>query len=215
MSTALKHDNYSEEKHIFTESEYLEMEKHSEEKLEFKNGQIYTMAGSSFAHGRITANLNVAFNVHLKGNSCHSLQETLKVNNQKQKKQQNQRNNDTFYYIPDIVVDCGQHTGKSEYAKEVILIVEVLSPSTRDRDLEQKFYDYQKIDTLQEYAVIEQDSMCVDIYRKKDNWTGERYLQGSDVEFISIDLKVPIEEIYADVPFERKIRHIHGLKVIH
>ncbi len=192
---------------FISEDEYFAMEKNSQNKLEFKNGQIYAMAGGSFAHGQITGNLNLTFKSHLKGSPCTSSQDTLKV-----KKTQNQ-DDDRFYYLPDVLVACGKHTPQTQFAQEVVLIVEVLAPSTRDRDLSEKFYDYQKIDTLQEYVVIEQDSMCVDIYRRQDNWEGTKYLQGSIVEFKSIELTLPIEDIYEDIEFERKTREIRGLRI--
>ncbi len=192
---------------LISEEEYFAMEESSPNKLEFKNGQIYSMADGSFAHGQITGNLNLAFKFHLKGSPCTSSQDTLKV------KKNHSRDNEQFYYLPDVLVACGKHNPQTQFAQEVVLIVEVLSPSTRNRDLSEKFHDYQQIDTLQEYVVVEQDSMCVDIYRRQDNWEGTKYLQGSTVEFKSIELSLPIEDIYEDIEFDRKTREIRGLRV--
>ncbi len=213
MSALLKSEVYinepiQEKERLFTEAEYLAIEKNSQNKLEFRNGKIYSMAGASFEHGLIAGNLNMAFKIKLDDNPCESVQDTLKVKNQKRNK------GDKFYYIPDIIVECGDVSG-SEYAKKPIIIVEVLSYSTREMDLTQKFYDYQQIKTLQEYVVIEQDDgMCVDVYRRKDNWEAERYIEGSQVEFQSINLTLPIEKIYKGVSFKRKIRRYKGLTII-
>ncbi len=200
MNVVSKDEVYDEQEPIYSEDEYLAIEKNSQNKLEFRNGKIYSMAGGSFGHGAIAGNLYSAFKIHLRGKPCKSIKDTLKVKNKRGSK------GNKFYYIPDVVVDCGQLTRRSEYVKEPIIIVEVLSPSTRNIDLFEKFHDYQQIKTLQEYVVVEQDSMCLIIYRREDNWAGERYIEGSDVEFKSIDLTLPIEEIYEDVEFEQIIR---------
>ncbi len=202
MSALLKSevygDNYREKEEIFTEAEYLAIEKNSEKKLEFIDGKIYSMAGASFNHGIIATNLDRKLWLHLEDNPCSVYREFLKIKR------------DTNYFIPDVIVDCNEEQD-SIFSENAILIVEVLSPSTSYNDLGIKFDYYQQIKTLQEYVVIEQDSMCVDVYRRQDNWDGERYLEGSDVKFQSISLTIPIEDIYKGAKFKRKIRKYNGL----
>lgn len=64
---------------------------------------------------------------------------------------------------------------------------------------------YKTLDSLQEYAVVEQNIMRVDIFRRVDDWNATRYEKGDDVEFQSIDLTVPIAEIYDRILFAEEI----------
>ncbi len=197
MSAPLKSEVYGDDHRskaqVFTEEEYLAIQKNSEEKLEFIDGKIYSMSNASLEHDMISANLDRALWIHLKKNPCKVYRDMLKIKH------------NTSHFRPDVVVDCSEDK-PTEFPKNPILIIEVLSYSTRKNDLGIKFDSYQQLESLQEYAVIEQDSMCVVIYRREDNWEGERYLEGSNVEFKSIALNLPIEDIYEDIEFNRKIR---------
>ena len=56
------------------------------------------------------------------------------------------------------------------------------------------------IDSLREYALVAQDKIEIEVYRREsDGWTLEHYTVGDKVVFESIDFTIPIEEIYADV----------------
>ncbi len=111
----------------------------------------------------------------------------------------------TIVVNPDVVVDCGFNEDNPLYAGKPTLIIEVLSPSTAKYDIGTKFDMYKAIDSLQEYAVVEQSIMRIDIYRKSDDWNATRYEKGDDVEFQSIGLTVPITEIYDRILFAEDI----------
>ncbi len=148
-------DNYHETEEIFTEAEYLAIAKKSRKKLEFIEGKIYVKSGGegSFTHGMIVRNLDRRIWQHLKDSPCSVYPEFFEVECE------------TDSFVPDIVVNCEEQQS-SDSLGNTVLIVEVLSPVTREMDLFEKFHEYQKIDTLQEYVVIEQDSMCLIIYRR-------------------------------------------------
>lgn len=182
MSTMLKTNRV-------TASEYLVYYAQDSIRYELIDGKLYAMTGTTGQHARIVGNLYSALHVHLKGKTCEPFMESLKVNV-----------GEDFYY-PDMVVDCGFDENNPLFAGEPILIVEVLSPSTRYKDLGTKLARYQQISTLQEYVVIEQDSMRLDIFRRQDEWLGTRYEKGDEVVLQSINLRLPIEEIYTRIIF--------------
>jgi len=74
--------------------------------------------------------------------------------------------------------------------------VEVLSKSTRQRDKTLKKMAYQSLPSLQEYVLIEQDFVDVEVCRRSAQWQSQHYLLGDEVWFESIDFRLPIEEIY-------------------
>lgn len=185
MSAVLK-PNY------FSEDEYLAMEVASPFKHEYLDGQIYAMAGATGEHDTIAGNLYIAFGIHLKGKPCRPFSSDIRV-----------RVDNGFFY-PDVVIDCGYDSHDAMFAGEPVLIVEVLSNSTRRFDLGEKFQYYQRLESLQEYVVVEQDIMRVDVYRREKatkNWSATRYQKGDIVEFVSISLTLPIEDIYDRIEF--------------
>lgn len=184
-----------------TKADYLTHYADSDERYELINGQIYAMTGSTGQHNILIGNLQTAFNIHLKGKPCIPFTESIKVNV-----------GDNFYY-PDVVIDCGFDEDNPLFVGEPTLIIEVLSNSTRHKDLTQKFTDYQKIPTLQEYVIVEQDRMQIDIFRRNDDWQGTRYQSGDKVTFESIGLTLPIEEIYYRVTIAQPQVNIRTLKV--
>ena len=55
---------------------------------------------------------------------------------------------------------------------------------------------YQTIPTLQEYVIIEQDIVDVEVCRKSDNWVSSHYFMGDEVTFESLGLSLSVEDIY-------------------
>ncbi len=174
-------------------TEYFAIEEDGKERLELIDGQIYAMTGATGHHNTIVVNLSGVLWSFFKGKPCRHFAENMKV-----------KINHNFVY-PDIVVDCGFNEENPLYAGKPTLIIEVLSDSTRRYDLTAKFDMYKNINSLQEYVVIEQSIMRVDIYRKADDWNATRYEKGDEVEFLSIDLTVPITEIYDRILFAEDI----------
>lgn len=174
--------------HYVTEQEYLEAESVSEIKHEYFDGEIFAMSGAKANHQRITMNVGGEFRNHLKGSPCEAFSSDMKV----------RADNGNKYFYPDVVVCCNQE-GDSDFTQSPRLIVEVLSDSTRkfDKDLKRKIY--QTIPSLEEYVLIEQDHVEIEISRKSQNWQSSYYFLGDEVRFESMDLTLPILEIYARV----------------
>jgi len=89
---------------------------------------------------------------------------------------------------------------KHEYVREgPVLIVEVLSRSTRRFDKTEKRAEYLTLPSLQEYILIEQDFAEVEVQRRSNQWRSEYYYLGQDIHFESVDVTVSVEAIYQRV----------------
>jgi Uma2 family endonuclease len=178
--------------------DYLEGERISPVKHEYVYGEVYAMAGTSDNHARIAGNIFVALSVHLRDSPCEPFASDIKV-----------RVNPNVYYYPDILVTCEQEPEDRYFRNEPILIVEVISPSTREIDRREKLLFYQQMPSVQEYAVVEQEKMHVEIHRRQSDgrWITYYFNQNADeeVEFQSVELKMTLGEIYRRVNFEKKI----------
>ena len=171
-----------------SEQEYLEGELLSDAKHEFIDGTVYAMAGASADHGRIAGNLFAAFLRHLqeRQSPCEPFQADMKVKTGKK-----------FFY-PDVLVSCQQEEN-DYYRNAPLLIVEVVSQSTRKTDNTIKRLSYQNMPSLEEYVLIEQDFVDVEVCRRTNCWRPEHHYLGDAVHFASIDLTLPVEDIYARV----------------
>jgi Uma2 family endonuclease len=100
------------------------------------------------------------------------------------------------YVYPDVLVDCGKMRGDDLFAGSPVIIVEVLSRSTRKTDMTTKLIRYINLPSLQEYVLIEADMVLVQVMRRSKGWMPEYFFLGDDVYFESIDLSLPVEAIY-------------------
>src|SRR5512136_252734 len=80
----------------FSLEEYLEGERVSPIKHEYRQGEIYAMAGASKAHVTIAGNIFALLRNHVRGTGCRAYTSDMKVRIERA---------DAFYY-PDAIVTC-------------------------------------------------------------------------------------------------------------
>jgi Uma2 family endonuclease len=83
-----------------------------------------------------------------------------------------------------------------------VIVVEVLSKSTRKFDQTVKRQRYQALPSLEEYVLIEQDKGEIEVFRRQDGWQSSYYYLGDEIHFYSIDVTVAVEDIYYQVDNE-------------
>ena len=167
-----------------SEEEYLASEPASELKREYIDGRVYAMAGAGYNHNCIAANVLRKFGNHLEGTPCATFMADIKVKLGKD------------YVYPDVLVDCSKMSGSDVFSTSPVIIVEVLSRSTRKTDTTTKLIRYFNLPSLQEYVLIEPDFVSVQVLRRSKNWLPEYFFLGDEVTFESIGLTLPVEDIY-------------------
>lgn len=175
--------------------DYLEGEKFSQIKHEFVDGEVYAMAGTSNNHSRISVNLTTSLSVHLRDSPCEPFAGETKV-----------RAAINIFYYPDILVSCEESEENPYFRNNPILVIEITSPSTEQTDRREKLFAYQRIASVQEYAIIDQHRINIELHRRQPNGTWITYFfdaSDDEVEFQSVGLTMPIPEIYRRVRFER------------
>lgn len=169
--------------------DYLAGERLSTQKYEYVAGQVYAMAGASLSHNRITRNLSALLWSALRVQPCEPLTSDMLVKTA----------NDRFRY-PDLVVVCdGDHSDDNYVRENPVLIVEVISESTRRKDKTEKRLEYLALPSLLEYVLIEQDIAEVTVYRRNASWQPSYYYLGQEVLLESIGVTVLVEGIYERV----------------
>jgi Uma2 family endonuclease len=180
--------NWQATQDTYSITEYLANEQVSECKHEYLDGQIYAMAGASINHQRVIANLMRLFGNQLRNTPCEPLASDTKV-----------KIGDLAVFYPDVIVVCEPETSNTYYTEKPLIIVEVLSKSTRRVDETTKRRLYQTLPSLQEYVLIEQDIVDIEICRRSQGWQPEHYFMGDEINFAAIDLTVSVNEIYERV----------------
>jgi Uma2 family endonuclease len=190
---------------IYTIDQYLEIERQSEERYEYLDGQIFAMAGESIAHGEICANLAGLLHPQLRGTPCR-----MRVKDTKIRSGPTSRPGSTkgLFSYPDLVVICGELQFHDEYQDVVLnptVIIEVLSESTESFDRGEKFQRYRMWNpTLSDYLLVSQTQPVIEHYvRQADgSWLLYSY---SDLEqrlFInSINCELHLPDVYERVIF--------------
>jgi Uma2 family endonuclease len=170
-------------------ADYWVIEQNNNQRFEYREGLVYAMAGGSDRHDELILNLLELMRQHLRGSGCAVRSGNVKVSY-----------DDRFFYYPDAFVTCDPRDRTDHYVKRYPkLIAEVLSPSTELFDRTTKFEDYQAIETLEEYVLIDQEKVAVECRQRVggDRWESQTYQAGDRVELISIGLTIAIEDLYA------------------
>ena len=176
-------------------ADYLAGEKVSPLKHEFVDGEIFGMAGASDNHNRIVGDLYALLLSKLDSSKCEPFFGDIKV-----------RASQTVYYYPDVLVSCEEDPEDPYFRNHPILIIEVTSPSTERIDRSEKLLYYLQIAGLQEYVVIDQHRMNVEVHRRQANggWLTYCFNESDDVvELTSVELSIPLPDIYRRVQFEK------------
>lgn len=193
-------------KPLFTVDEYLVLERRTEERHEYVDGQIYAMASESGEHGDITVNLVASVGNQLKGTPCRARTIATKVRSGPDPRGRQAASG--MYSYPDVVVVCGEPEYHDAYT-DVILnptaMIEVLSPSTEAFDRGEKFSRYQIWNpTLSDYVLVSQDRPQIEHYhREKDgHWSYQLYT-GLDAEVAipSIHCTLRLADVYDRIRF--------------
>lgn len=181
-----------------TPEEYLDLERNSTIKHEYMNGYTYAMAGASDAHVTIAGNLFALLRSHLRGSGCRVYISDMKIKFQTL----------NYYFYPDIFVTCDPRDLENRtYKQYPKLIVEVLSDSTEAFDRGDKFANYQQLESLQEYVLVNSKRQRVDSFRRQMNglWLLESYdSEKPQIQIQCLHFQTSIEQVYEDVILDAK-----------
>lgn len=191
MVTAIKGQKYTLE-------EYFEFERTSEERFEFWNGHVWSMAGASPEHEQIVVNTGAHLRELLRGRKCSVFGSNLRV----------------FvpafppYRYPDLSALCGKgifdKIGGIDVLTNPQMIVEVLSPTTEGFDRGDKFSLYKTIPSLVEYLLISTNRPRIVQYIKSENeeWI-QREASGLDGKILSANfgIEILLSEVFLDIEF--------------
>lgn len=172
---------------LMSAEEYWAFEQASEWRHEFVNGVVYAMVGGSDRHGLIAGNL-LALLLQGLPDRCQPFAQAMKLRIKAAR--------DERYYYPDVLVSCSPDDRASHTRSEPVFIAEVLSRSTGRVDRGEKFEAYRRIPSLEEYALVSQDEVRLELFRRRAGWEREPHGPGDLVRLDGLDFSFPLEALY-------------------
>ncbi len=179
-----------------TYEEFLELTEASEQRFELIDGVIYYMASPSYSHQHIIHEVHGTFYNWFKGKKCIPLTSPFDVTLIKSE--------DNICVVqPDIIVICDKENmdKKDRYKGVPTLAIEVLSPSTRGKDMIKKLDLYMQCG-VKEYWIIDPKNEHVLVYSLESNDIADSrtYRKGADLHVQSAyfsGLQVSLEDMFA------------------
>lgn len=185
----------AEKANFVSVDDYLSAEELAVTKSEYIDGWVRAMSGSTIRHNRVKLNCASSLLVKLRGKPCqpHDSCTELRICRQAS----------TRFYYPDAQVVCDSKPGTSVFQDKPVLIIEVLSPSTRAYDLDEKLNAYLTIPSLECYIILEQHTPFAIVMRcTATGFLRETYEDlESVIELPFIGCQLSLHEIYDGVEF--------------
>jgi Uma2 family endonuclease len=172
---------------FLTPEEYLEQERRAEYKSEYFGGEVFAMAGASYRHSLIVTNLMRELSLQLKEGPCEVHAGDLRLG----------VTPTGLYTYPDVMVICGDvkfADNQKDTVLNPVVLIEVLSESTRDYDRGRKFQHYRALPSLKEYLTVAQDEPHV------EHWTRQEEDRGLLVEYSNLSQTVRLASIGCVLP---------------
>ncbi len=176
--------------HKMTVDEYLAWAEGQPGRYELYAGTVYAMAPKRAGHGRVKYATQTALVAAIRRahTPCHMLPDGMTV----------RVDNDTAHE-PDALVYCGNELSSS--AIEVpnpIIVVEVLSPSTRYIDASAKLAGYFRLASVQHYLIIDPDKpLVVHHARTEGEMLATRIVHAGPVPLDPPSIEVRVEDFYS------------------
>ncbi|MEI6442007.1 MAG: Uma2 family endonuclease [Nostocales cyanobacterium ELA583] len=185
----------------YTPEEYLELEEKADYKNEYKDGEIIYMTGGTTQHNKLAGNCYICLNVALNDLDYEIYIGDVKLWIPRYRE---------FTY-PDVMVIEGQpvyYSTNTTIVTNPLLIVEVLSKSTKDYDRGDKFLYYRSIPEFKEYILIDQTKYYVMQYVKtlENQWILTEYeTEDAMINLSSINVELSLKQLYKKINFSENL----------
>lgn len=169
---------------------------------ELVEGAILAMTNPSEDHEQIAGNIGAPLKLAMRDRGCRVHQGGLRV-------QSSDDQRDTNKPRPDVLVRCGPVHGARNYVTDPLVVIEVLSPSTMDRDRGPKLRFYQsRLPTLRHIALVYQDQMRIEQYRRTERgWDIEVSTAPDELlAFEAVGFEIALAAVYEGVAFRQGVR---------
>lgn len=159
-------------------------------KHEFIEGVVLAMAGGTPEHARLAGEVLAAIRAQLGRGPCRTYSSDLRIRIP-------ETGRATY---ADVTVVCGPletHPEDPDACVNPTVLVEVLSPTTERDDRGEKFSQYRKLASLQDYVLVSQSHQRIEYFRRGDRgaWAFTEAGPGQQVT-LSIGATLDVDTLY-------------------
>jgi len=161
-------------------------------RYEFDGLRPVAMTGGNARHSAICINLQTALNSRLQGVPCRTLGPDAGV----------ETVNKAVRY-PDALVTCQKFDLSSYTVPGVVIVFEVISPSSGKTDRIIKLSEYAAVPSIRRYVIIESAFAGLTVMERQqggDPWITSPLAEGV-LRLPEIGIEIPVAEIYRDITF--------------
>jgi Uma2 family endonuclease len=177
-------------KHKMTVDEYLVWAEGRPGRFELYAGVVYAMSPERAAHAKVKFAVQTALlsAIRRAGIPCNMLPDGMTV-----------RVDDDTAHEPDALVYCGEELpGSAVEVPNPVIVVEVLSPSTRHIDASAKLAGYFRVPSVHHYLIVDPDRRLVIHHaRGQGDVIATRILREGKLRLDPPGMDVPVEEMFA------------------
>jgi len=184
--TALKHPE------PVSPAEYLAGEEGSMVKHEYLGGAVHAMAGATNGHNEIAGNALATLHAALRGKPCRPFNSDTKV--------RIELSGHTRFYYPDAMVVCSPNPRSDHFQDHPVVVIEIMSDSTRRIDHGEKCDTYLRIPSLMVLLLAESEAVAVTVHRRTPaGGFAVEYHAGTDavIPLPEIDAELALADLYA------------------
>ncbi len=175
--------------------EELLLDKPRDEKWELISGRVVRgMVGARWEHHQIVQNVNFALLTHIRGKGlpCRTFTETFWLKQRFLK----------LAVFPDNMVRCGVMEPDMGSVDDPLILMEVVSPSSEERDRGEKASAYMRLASLRHLCFIDRDRVHIDVFDRSDTgWTPRPQIESIEEMFAlpAISFTMRVADVYGDV----------------
>lgn len=182
-------------KRHYSLEEYIEAEKTSEDRHSFYQGEVSALSGGTLTHAKTIGNTLAELQQLLSTTPCRPLMGNMRISTPS-----------GLYTYPDISAFCGdpELTDDQCTLLNPVMLIEVLSPATKNYDRGDKFLHYRSINSLQDYLLIDSESIHIEHYQRQNEneWLLHEYRDvGEQLHLKSIDKILLVTSLYQQITF--------------
>lgn len=176
-----------------TVAEYIALDRESDERWEYANGEAWATRGVRPEHTMVVRNVIVALTTKLRGGECTSLADGQKIATPRTR----------AYHYPDASILCGPARFDEADERAILnptVLFEVLSPTTADYDRGGKLAHYRTIESLQDYVIVSWEPRMIEHHHRvgADQWLVTLIRSGA-LRLESVGVTVALDELWLDV----------------
>jgi Uma2 family endonuclease len=176
---------------IYTVEEYFELERNSEVRHEFVEGQLIEMPGEKRITNRVAGSIYALLLQLLNHKVFEIYIQDVKLSTVKNKR----------YRYPDVMVVPVIDDEDDDMVHQAVLIAEILSPSTEKTDRNEKLKEYSKIPSVQYYLLVSQEETVIELYKRNGNiFEYSFFTEKTDIiDLPFFDIKLTLYDIYKNI----------------